>query len=62
MNKVINYFKSSLEELKKVTWPTRPQALRSTAIVIVMSVGIAVFLGVLDYIFTFAFQYFLKSR
>jgi preprotein translocase subunit SecE len=35
-------------ELKKVTWPTRQQTLGSTAVVIVLVMIIALFLGLVD--------------
>ena len=33
----MNYFKDSIEELKKVTWPTRNHALKITIITIVFT-------------------------
>ena len=35
-------------ELKKVTWPTRKQTIGSTAVVIVLVLIIAIFLGIVD--------------
>jgi preprotein translocase subunit SecE len=35
-------------ELKKVTWPTRKQTIGSTAVVIVLVIIIALFLGIVD--------------
>ena len=35
-------------EMKKVTWPTRKETLAATALVIVLSVLVAFFLGILD--------------
>ena len=35
-------------ELKKVTWPTRKQTIGSTAVVIVLVIIIAAFLGIVD--------------
>jgi len=49
MEKLINYFKESKAELTKVTWPTKEQAIQSTILVIMISVGTSVFLGVIDY-------------
>ncbi|MEK7120434.1 MAG: preprotein translocase subunit SecE, partial [Patescibacteria group bacterium] len=40
-------------ELGKVNWPTRQQTLRYTAAVILISVAVALFLGLWDYIFTY---------
>ena len=47
-----HFFAESRQELRHVNWPTREEAMRLTSIVIGMSVGIAVFLGFFDYLFT----------
>lgn len=49
--KIKNFFAEARQELRHVNWPTREEAVRLTVIVIVMSVGIAVFLGFFDYLF-----------
>ena len=46
------FFSESWTELRHVNWPTRQEAIRLTAIVIGMSIGLAVFLGAFDYLFT----------
>ena len=48
MDKLINYISLSYAELKKVTWPTRRQALQLTLIVIAFSVILAVIVGGFD--------------
>ena len=50
-NPLINYFQASFEELRKVTWPTRNQAIRLTFLVLGFSISIAVLLGILDFVF-----------
>jgi preprotein translocase subunit SecE len=52
INATINYVKSSAAELKKVTWPTRAQTIRYSALVIAVSIGVAVFFASLDYGFS----------
>ncbi|PIR74281.1 MAG: preprotein translocase subunit SecE [Candidatus Magasanikbacteria bacterium CG10_big_fil_rev_8_21_14_0_10_47_10] len=49
--KIKDYFHGAISELKKVTWPTRKQVINYSIMVIAMSIGIAIFFGVLDYIF-----------
>lgn len=49
--KIKDYFRGAYSELKKVTWPTRKQVINYSLVVIAMSLGIAVFFGLLDYIF-----------
>ena len=52
MNKLFTYLKESKSELKKVTWPTRKETTKLTLIVIGISAFVAVFLGLLDLIFS----------
>ena len=46
------YFKDVRAELKHVSWPTRSQTIAYTAVVIIASLGTAVYLGLLDYVFS----------
>jgi len=45
---MIAYIRSSIAELKKVTWPTKDQTLRYSALVIAISVAVAAFFASLD--------------
>lgn len=47
----MSYIQETRAELKHVSWPTRRQAAVFTAVVIVVSVSTAVYLGVFDYLF-----------
>lgn len=49
--KIKDYFKGSLSEMKKVVWPTKKQTTTYSIIVIAMSIGVAIFFAVLDYVF-----------
>lgn len=40
------------DELRKVTWPTRREAIRLTVMVIIVCAIVGVFLGVIDYGFS----------
>lgn len=60
MNKATKYVKDSIEEMKKVTWPTKKETQQYSLLVIGVSLALAVFLGALDYIFSWGFQSFLK--
>ncbi|MBI5621902.1 preprotein translocase subunit SecE [Candidatus Falkowbacteria bacterium] len=59
-NKIVEYFKESKVELKKVTWPTKKETTKHTALVIGISLVLAAFLGLLDYIFSFGFEYLIN--
>jgi preprotein translocase subunit SecE len=45
---LISFFQESRSELRKVTWPTRQEAMNLTTAVIGMTVAIALFLGIID--------------
>lgn len=46
--KIVNFFKESLEELKKVTWPEKDEAINSAVIVILFVVTFAMLLFLID--------------
>ncbi len=50
MKKLIKYFKESRQELKKVVWPSREAVISSTKVVIVSTVLVAIFLGLIDFL------------
>jgi len=50
MNKIVQFFKDSYAELRKVVWPSREDVLASTKIVIVSTVIVAFCLGLLDFL------------
>ena len=43
------YFNETAGELRKVSWPTWPEARQLTILVIVVMVVIGIFLGLVDY-------------
>lgn len=45
----LTYFRESIEQLKKVSWPSRSQTVKLTAMVVAVSVAAAAYLGFLDY-------------
>jgi preprotein translocase subunit SecE len=45
------FLKEVKKEIKKINWPTKQETIRYTAIVIGISIGVAIFLGGLDFIF-----------
>ncbi|MDD5527798.1 MAG: preprotein translocase subunit SecE [Patescibacteria group bacterium] len=60
--KLSNYIKSSIEEMKKVTWPTKKETYNYTVLVIGVSLGVAAFLGALDYIFSTLLQIAINAK
>jgi len=57
--KLKSYIQESRQEFRRVNWPTRRETLRLTMIVIVMSLVLAAFLGILDLVFTYLLETFL---
>jgi preprotein translocase subunit SecE len=51
-NAIQRYFKETMGELRKVTWPTRKEAINLTIVVIIVTLAMSAFLGVLDLIYT----------
>ena len=50
------FLEESRQEFKRVNWPTWQETRRLTLIVIGLSLGLAVFLGVLDSVFSYLLQ------
>jgi len=48
ITKAVQFLREVKVELKKVTWPSRKQAIGSTAVVIALVMIISLFLGVVD--------------
>lgn len=53
---MLNYFKDVRAEMRHVSWPTRRQAVVYTLVVAAVSLITAVYLGLLDYVFTLVIQ------
>ena len=51
-NRVAKYFREARAEMRKVTWPTRQEALHLTGIVLAVTVVMSILLWVLDVLFT----------
>ncbi len=52
IEKIKNFASELKTELRHVNWPTRREVIRLTAVVIGLSLGLAVFLGGFDYLFS----------
>lgn len=51
-NAIQRYFSETVGELRKVTWPTRKEATRLTIIVLAVTIGFGLYLGLMDYLFS----------
>lgn len=52
MNKITEFFKEVIAESKNVTWPTRTQTVIFTVAVLIVSIAVAYYLGLLDHLFS----------
>jgi preprotein translocase subunit SecE len=48
---MFNYFRDVRSEMKHVSWPSRYTTVVYTTVVIIVSLSIAAYLGLLDYVF-----------
>ncbi|MER2599305.1 MAG: preprotein translocase subunit SecE [Caldilineales bacterium] len=51
-NSIVRYFREARAEMRKVTWPTREEALNLTGIVVAVTTAMALLLWVLDVFFS----------
>ena len=59
VSQLTNYLKGVNSELKKVNWPTKQETTKYTLIVIGVSFAVAIFLGGLDFLFTWIIGKFI---
>ena len=59
-NFIVKYFKDTRAELRKVSWPTRQEALNLTLIVVAFTIFMAALLGIIDYIFAWVFGLIIR--
>ena len=57
---LIQYLKDTQGELRHVAWPTRMQTIVYTVLVAVLSIVVALYLGIFDYLFTTSLARFLN--
>ena len=53
---------SLISELKKVTWPTREETTRLTIIVIMISLIIGFYIGIIDFLLAKVLEYLTHIR
>lgn len=51
-SQAFQFFKDVKSEMAKVKWPTTPDFLGSTVIVLIIMIFFAIYLGSLDYLFS----------
>jgi preprotein translocase subunit SecE len=51
-NVVVRTVRETVAELRKVSWPTRPEATQLTIVVLVVLAVMSAFLGTMDFLFS----------
>jgi preprotein translocase subunit SecE len=55
------FYRETVAELRKVSWPTRSEAINLTRVVLIVIFLMGAFLGILDYLFTQLFGLILGA-
>ena len=55
------FYRETSAELRKVSWPTREEAIQLTRVVLIVIFVMGAFLGLLDYAFTQLFGLILSA-
>ena len=58
-NAISRFFRETIGELRKVSWPTRREALKLTQVVVIVMLITGLILGALDILFTRLFALLL---
>jgi preprotein translocase subunit SecE len=61
-NAVVRFYRETVGELKKVVWPTWPEARNLTVIVLFVIIVTAVLLGGADFLFSQLFKWVLSIK
>jgi preprotein translocase subunit SecE len=57
--KIANFLKEVKMEMKKINWPDRQKTIKYTMVVLGISLAISIYLGGLDFLFTFLLRTFI---
>ncbi len=50
-NAIQRFYRETMGELRKVSWPTRKEAVNLTIVVLIVTFSMSAFLGILDLVF-----------
>jgi len=59
-NRIARFWRSTIGELRKVSWPTTQEAWRLTKVVLMVVLAMALLLGLLDFVFSRAIAAFVS--
>ena len=52
IKKLRDYLRGAVSELRKVTWPTQKQTTSYSIVVIALTLGVAAYFGILDFVYS----------
>ena len=55
-------FTTMAEELRKITWPTKQEAMKLTVVVFIISLIVGAYLGIIDVLLTKVLEYLTKLK
>jgi preprotein translocase subunit SecE len=58
-NAIVQYLRETWFEIKKVSWPTRSEAINLTLVVVSVTTFLSIVLGLMDWLFSTVFGLFL---
>jgi len=61
MQAILTFLREAKVELSRVNWPSQQEIIRYTVLVIVISITVALFLGALDFLFSFLVEKYLLT-
>jgi preprotein translocase subunit SecE len=51
-NRIVRWYRETVGELRKVSWPTLQEARRLTTMVVIVTTATSLFLGLIDFLFS----------
>lgn len=60
MTSPVTFVRETISELQKVVWPTRNEVIRLTAVVVIISLVVGLYIGGLDLALAKAIEYIIK--
>ena len=61
MQALLTFLREAKVELGRVNWPTQKEVIRYTLLVVAISLAVALFLGALDFLFSFFVEKYLLT-
>ena len=59
-SKIATFFRDLKTEFKRISWPSFKQVRNNTGIVIAFIIILGLFIAVVDFLFTYLYQFILK--